>query len=743
MKKKNLQGKIRAAVWLAAGVMAITACGNKPVEDVSGVEGEATPGAEKPGDDSEKPTDKPSDKQDDKPGDKTENNQPDSGKAEDSTGGETEDPRAGWTEPMVYMSRESGFYAKSIMLELYCPVEGAEIYYTIDGSIPDRSSTKYEKEMRLTNRSLSRNLLSARKDLSVDSTFVPGRSINKANIIRAVAYLPDGTVTPVSNGTFFVGVDQTKQFGNVPVISLITDQENLVNYETGILVLGKTYDDWIAEDPANAEEPGWKSKGNFSNKGRDWERPVHMQYINGDGTVGVSADMGIRIKGASTRTYLQKSFRLIAREEYGTKNIKFPLIPDNERSDGTGEVKKYKSFVLRNGGNDCDYTKLRDPLLQGLVGHRNMETQQFVPCVVFLDGEYWGAYTLVEDYTDNYVQNNYDVESENVVIIKCGEVEEGVEEDIELFHELYRFITENDMKNAANYARVQEMLDIPGFIEYCAFELYIYNQDSIFDNNNWSIWRTREADGATEWSDGKWRMMLYDTEYSTGIYNGGSNYSTDNISGLFQTTSEERKENLKIYNPIEMFRSLMKNEEFKKNLILTLCDIRNYDFEKNLAVGSMKELAETYRLIVPDSLLRYGPDWAIAWTKPADYFQQKLDELTGFLMGRYERFPKIVQNAFGLSEAVHVSVALPSEKKGTVRLNYTLLAPEKIPGGAFTGTVFEGLYFTDYELTLEAVPTGEGRFVRWDVKNGVVADENALITTVKVSENCEITPIFE
>lgn len=117
------------------------------------------------------------------------------------------------------------------------------------------------------------------------------------------------------------------------------------------------------------------------------------------------------MKGASTRTYLQKSMRLIARAEYGTKSIKADLIPDNMKSDDSGPITSYKSFVLRNGGNDNGFSKMRDPVLQSLVADRAFDTQASAPCVVFVDGEYWGLYAITEDYSDKYIEANYGIDN--------------------------------------------------------------------------------------------------------------------------------------------------------------------------------------------------------------------------------------------------------------------------------------------------------------------------------------------
>ena len=95
--------------------------------------------------------------------------------------------------------------------------------------------------------------------------------------------------------------------------------------------------------------------------------------------------MGVRIMGGASRNQAQKSLKLIAREEYGEKNVRYELIPGNLDEEGN-LIDKYKSFVLRVGGNDADYARLRDPYLQALVRDADFMTQQTTPCFVFING---------------------------------------------------------------------------------------------------------------------------------------------------------------------------------------------------------------------------------------------------------------------------------------------------------------------------------------------------------------------
>ena len=286
---------------------------------------------------------------------------------------------------------------------------------------------------------------------------------------------------PVISRTYFVGLNRKALYGDVPIISIITEPENLFDYVKGIYVMGKMYDDWIEEDPKNKKAQPYQKRGNYNMKGRESERPASIEFFPSDEEKeGFNQDVGIRIMGAVSRTFIQKSFRIVFRKDYDKKNLKYELIPGNQRSDGQGIVNQYKSFNIRNGGNDHQNTKIRDKALQDLISNRNLETQQSEIIILFLDGEYWGLYTLMENYDEHYIANNYDIEDENVVIIKNGRIEVGEDEDINLFSQLKDFIINEDMSNPSNYNKACELIDINNLAWYLAFNIYIGNKDCFF-----------------------------------------------------------------------------------------------------------------------------------------------------------------------------------------------------------------------------------------------------------------------
>jgi hypothetical protein len=650
--------------------------------------------------------------------------------ADTVTVSETSEASKEYESNEISFSRSSGFYSDNFDLEITCADPNAKIYYTTDGSIPDETSTLYSEPIALKNKTSEPNVLSAQTGISAGEYYTPYEKVTKANVIRAVAVSDDGRSSEILNGTFFVGIDREKEYGDLPVISVLTDSDNLFDYETGIYVMGKTYDDWIAEDSNNINLEGWQSVGNYSNRGKEWERPVSFEFITADGSEGFTQDLGMRIMGAASRNNTQKSLRFTSREEYGSKSVKYELIPDNLRSDGDGNVTKYKSFLLRSGGNDCERAKFRDPLFQELVSARRFETQQSSPCVAFIDGEFWGVYFLTEDYSDNYIENNYGIDKSNVIMIKCGSVEEGEDSDISYYDEMYDFITGNDMSVPENYEKACEMLDMGSFADYAAFNLYILNEDSFLKNNNWRMWRVRTPDDDTEVSDGKWRMMVYDTEYSAGIYDGGENYGSDNISDYLKTSDEAQQHR----SPANLLSALYANEDFKKELVLTMCDIRNYDFKASDVIDKIAELNDTvFSKLAPASFDRFGPQWVV--NQGTDYYyEQQINYLALFIDGRYSAMPDIMRNAFGLGECYTAEISSSNSAKGTVMINNTLLdLSEKA----------NGKYFSDYTVTVTAVPSDGSSFKEWICDGCEISDTASPSAEIKVTGDFTLQAVFE
>ena len=148
------------------------------------------------------------------------------------------------------------------------------------------------------------------------------------------------------------------------------------------------------------------------------------------------------------------------------------------------------------------------------------------------------------------------------------------------------------MTKPENYNKFLSIVDVDSYIDYYATEIYINNNDwwsgcnSSSPHNNLMFWKV--ADSAREnpnnpYADGKWRYMLFDTEWSMGIYNS-EQASAEYDSIKYHAMGEPDPFNDADWGRVEpngdpVFRAVFKNAEFREKFTNTLLDLRNWNFD--------------------------------------------------------------------------------------------------------------------------------------------------------------------
>ena len=87
----------------------------------------------------------------------------------------------------------------------------------------------------------------------------------------------------------------------------------------------------------------------------------------------------------------------------------------------------------------------------------------YKPYVLFLNGEYWGFYYLAEKYDVQYIEEYYGVEKgteiDNIIMIKNGNVEAGIETDLYTsYADMMNAISGADLTNETNYEIICQMI---------------------------------------------------------------------------------------------------------------------------------------------------------------------------------------------------------------------------------------------------------------------------------------------
>ena len=355
----------------------------------------------------------------------------------------TTSPRAPPDAPPVAVRPGSGRFPGPVMVKMVAPVPGSTVYYTLDGSDPTVGGEAYTAPLE----------------------------VEQTSLLRAVALRDGVPVSTVTAAMYLVGAST-----GLPVVSLVTEPAQLWDAATGIYV-------------------------NARGRGRDWERPVTVEWLSSEGEVGFSVGAGLRIHGNISRATIKKAFRLYFRGEYGPRELAYPLF-------GGAPGQTYDRLLLRAATNDSllcneiptcaggDAVFVRDQLVRDLHGAMGQVAARGRWVEVYLNGAFWGLYNLTERIDDAFLTTHLDYEYWDVV---------STWYDVELAAS-EAWITSTDLSVAAHYEQALRQFDIENFTSFAILWLWSGNAEI-----DWVAARMRNE------SDTRWRLFLWDAEVTLGL----------------------------------------------------------------------------------------------------------------------------------------------------------------------------------------------------------------------------------
>lgn len=592
----------------------------------------------------------------------------------------------------IAFTQEEHFFDKTFVIEIKSN-KPCDIYYTMDGSDPDKSKALYKDEIKLKATSQTR-----------------------VYSVKAKGYYEDGTETDTIVHTYFVGKDVHRRFDSL-VFSLTSDPYNLYDYEYGILIPGKLRDDFIKQNPYKDIQP--PDPANFNMRGRESERDAYLEIFEPDGRVVASQNAGIRVYGGWSRASDQKSLKIFARRSYDEINNKiyYELFPDKLSANGDGTtVGAYKRLVLRNTGNDNGFAFIRDELFHTLAGQAGFRDYQAVrPVALFINGEYRGNLWLHEVYCDEYFEQHYGEYDGSFEILEGGETFKRADEDegnqyaIADYEEAYSYMYKN-LNDDSNYEKLRELIDVENYLEYYALQIYILNED--WPHNNYKVYRYYATEGEEYGEapfDGKWRYLLHDLDFSFGIY--GKDPRTDNLRQFVNTTGKVNYES-------PLFNKLLQRDDCREYFVKRTLDLVNGAFSSD-NLNEVLDIMNESRMNEQKRMYDKGliADWV-----QLDHLPGRMDDIKEFAANRIRYILNRYQKFFSLGELYQLKVK--QSNNAGVRIN-----------GIEAFSEFEGSYYSNYDTVLTVIVPAGQEFSHWLVNGEAVDDLELRINPSYILDN--------
>jgi len=507
-------------------------------------------------------------------------------------------------------NKESGLYYESLNLIIDCDDSlnnKFDIRYTTDCSEPVYNSPIYLGNL-LIHELPNLSNLSFIKTTAPDSiTKFPEKWIppsgNQANatVIKYAAFINDKISSKVYTKTFFKKDSINIIDYQIPVISISTDVRNLFSQNIGLFVSGNKFE---IDD---------KHSGNFFERGKEFERKVFFQYFDKNMNLEFETYLGMRIHGGVSRRFPQKSLKFYKRKEYNSTKINLPYLSE----------KRVKRFILEgmqeSGGGRA---LIEDIVGQNIIRDLNFEQQSSNPVIVFINGEYWGLYTLRDRLDEHYLSYKFNLHRDSFLIVD-GHARrnfQAIHGDNSEFIDLLNFIDNNDLSVSENYSYVVNKIDLDNFIDYFSVQIFFANLD--WPVHNIKFWKKRK--------NGKWRIFMYDID---GGFRHKSPRDTeeDYLKDMFTYLLNNNDCKL-CKNPPRatlLFRSLSKNIHFRNQFESRYkYIIDNFmDTKKTLAI--VDSISLVYDPYIAEHINRWG------FPKSKQYWEDQIDShLNHFLINR-------------------------------------------------------------------------------------------------------------
>lgn len=501
---------------------------------------------------------------------------------------------------------------------------------------------------------------------NVDGNVVVSASVDQDVVVR---YTSDGTI-PTEHSEVF-GTEQELAQG---VYRFRAYADNAIPSEVVTRVYMQTdYDVDVVHLVGDPYDLTSEQEGLLLNTWFDHEVDGHVVIVSPTDSVLINQGTGVKLHGkAGSRVLPQKSLRLYGRQKFGNDRFAYPFFGDNGLQD-------YKRLIIRNGGQDWDKAFIRDIVPASLLKDVGLDVRAWRPCVMLVNGEFWGFYNIRERIDRFYIaDNNEGVNDKNVSLLEYADVViDGTNKPLRLVLDSLR-----EMQSSSQFKDIVERnFDVDNLCTYVAAQLLLDNRD--WPINNREMWRATDV--------GRWRWVLFDTDISQGF-----NYYFEPASsnGFHRVFSEEDTHGTNPPWSTELFRLVLLHDDFKSRFVNRYLELHQETMTPGRYHHTIDSCAQYLQELLPKQSERWGGQ--MHWTN-------FMDTLHMFADVRSEYAVRHVQEFMEFSAPKELTLDVFPVESGVVRLHSTI--HKRFPVRRHV--------FQEAAVEIEAIPLYGYRFVRW------------------------------
>lgn len=464
----------------------------------------------------------------------------------------------------------------------------------------------------------------------------------------------------------------------------------------------------------------------------------------------------------------QRSLDWISRDEMGiSKGLNQKIFAYSDRD-------SYQRIILRASGDD-NYpavddeehegsTHVRDEYVHTLVqkGQMKMDIRALERCIVYINGRYWGVYTMREKPDDHdYISHIYDQDKYEIQFLKTwgsSWAEYGGDQAKFDWVKLRDEILNSDVSQDAVYQKITDQLDVISLMDYMIANLSAVSSDWLNYNTGW--YRGLNPAGKRK----KWGYVMWDNDATFDYY---INYSgvpdisvnakacdleeiSNFMDGFFpsDTTLIEvpldsflvdgewqyiGPDTFYIYPDLGkhekiFFKLLDENENFRNTYFARYADMINTTFSCENMLSTLDSLVNIIKPEMPRHIGR--------WSGTMTEWNRNIKRLRDFVSKRCNKIGLGLQDCYNLSGPYEVTVMSNPPNAGMAQWN--TLSQASLP--------WNGSYYGNMYNQLEVVPKTGNTFLYWESKNNktkFLTSKNNPSVNLELTARDTIIAVFE